>query len=1415
MDNLSHLIGNLSAERRAQLQAWLLESSGIANHDDTILRRPVGADVLSFAQQRLWFMAELEPDNPVYNVPRAMHLRGNLNLEAFREAFRAIVGRHEVLRTVIISQEGNPVQKVTHNSLEDIPLVDLRAFAAAQREVELLRLLRNETRRPFDLSRDLMLRVHLFQMDEEEHVLLLVTHHIASDAWSTRIFVQEVSALYEAFTAGRPSPLSELPIQYADYAHWQRNKLRGPFLEEQLAYWKRQLAGSPPVLRLPTDRSRSQLQTAQGAKQTLLLSRTLIEALKPLIHREGTTLFMALLAVFQVLLHRYSGQDDILVASPIAGRRPTEIEPLIGFFVNMLVLRTDLSGDPTFLDLLKRVRETTLEAYDHQDLPFEKLVEELHPERSLNHSPLFQVSLAFQNAEAQTLQLSGLTIEPLEIDTGTAKLDLLLSIVQQDGGLCLRAEYNTDLFDEDTIVRLLGHFQVLVEEVVKNPNRRLSVLPMLSESERTEPVGVNTTEVAVEERCLHHLFELQAARTPEAVAIRHEEHALTYQELNRRSNQLANHLMSQGIGPECLVALLTDRTAEMLIGLFAVLKAGGAFVPLDPSYPPDRLAFMLRDSRSRMLLTQRAFRTVVSEISNSIPTHWADKVQPAIQNSLPVMWLDRDSEDFEAQPGENPCAPVSPQHLAYLIYTSGSTGQPKAVAIEHRQIASYVQSICERLELQQVKQFALVSTIAADLGYTTVFPSLSVGGCLHLISQERSVDSALLADYFSHHPVDCLKIVPSHLAALLASPNPEQLLPRQRLVLGGEASRSEWIDSLQSLAPNCQIFNHYGPTEATVGAVSGRLTKAMRHTPSGTAPLGHPLNSGQIHILDREKQRVPVGVIGELHIGGEGVARGYWNRPGLSAEKFIPNPFGTAPGSRLYRTGDQARYLPDGTIEFLGRTDQQIKLRGFRVELGEIEASLNHHSGVREAIVVAREDTPGDLRLAAYIVPREVSAIALVGHNTCTLPNNLLVAHLNQNETDYLYKEIFELQAYLRHGITLNDGDYVFDVGANIGLFTLFVHQVCHTPHVFAFEPNPVVSRILQANVKANDLDVQIFSCGLSSRDSTAPLTFFEGFSLFSGFHADAETEKAVVKTFMRNQQQQGQQGMETLLQQADDLLRERFTFRSFPVPLRTLSSIIAEKGISQIDLLKINAEKSEWEILQGIAATDWAKIRQLVLEVDLDESLQNILDVLERHGFETVVEQDELLAGTPLRYVYAVRPSQVNRLIRNQEPQVHQRPLPSWNYDSLSASMLREFMSQRLPEVMIPSAFVFLDALPLTPNGKVDRKSLPAPGLGSIESKKSYVAPQNQVEEEVARIWAEVLKLERVSIIDNFFEIGGHSLSATQVASRIRNAFSIDLPLRWLFEAPTIKSLSETIVTNEQLKGPGPIQHIPRRSVG
>jgi amino acid adenylation domain-containing protein/FkbM family methyltransferase len=1097
---------------------------------------------------------------------------------------------------------------------------------------------------------------------------------------------------------------------------------------------------------------------------------------------------MTLLAMFQVLLHRYSGQDDIMVAAPSAGRTHKQTEPLIGFFVNMLVLRGDLSGDPTLLELLQRTRSMALEAYDHQDLPFEKLVEELHPERSLSHSPLFQVSLSLQNEDNPVLQVPGLTVEVVSIETGSAKLDLLASVRQQDGELVVKFGYQSDLFEDETMARMLRHFQVLIEELVSNPSQRVSCLPMSTKAEREQRLqaGAGILISDAERQCLHHLFELQAVRTPDAMAVRSGEQTLTFMQLNRRSNQLANYLMSAGLQPEGRVALLTDPSLETLIGLLAILKAGGAFVPLDPAFPVERLAFIIRDSQAALLVTQQQF---VSDVGNALP-------------AIPAICLDGEREMLDGLPAESAAARVLPEHLAYIVYTSGSTGPPKGVAVEHRNIVSYVLSICDRLDLGQAFHYALVSTMAADLGYTVVFPSLLTGGCLHLISREQATDGSLLGEYFDRFPIDCLKIVPSHLAALMDGPNPERLLPRRRLILGGEGSRAEWIATLLASAPECQIFNHYGPTETTVGAVSGRLTGASPYASSGSAPLGPPLGNAQVYILDGEKQPVPIGVVGELHIGGRGVARGYWNRPQLTVERFIPHPFDpTTSGARLYVTGDRGRFLSDGSIEFLGRTDQQIKLHGYRIEIGEIEAVLNRHPGISEAIVIAMEEAPGDIRLAAYVVPRMSSSTALNGLKTYQLPNNVQVAHLNRHETEYLYREIFELRAYLRHGITVGSGDCIFDVGANIGLFSLFVHQMCHNPVVYAFEPNPAVSKILNANVKVNKLNVEIFNCGLSSAETSAQLTFFEGFSLFSGLHADAEAEKRTVKTFMRNQYNQGQHDIQPLLEEADDLLEGRFTPKTFPVRLRTLSSVIADKKISRIDLLKINAEKSEWEILQGIEENDWDKIRQIVLEVDLDETLPAILQTLEQHGFETVVEQDALLAETPLRYVYAVRPS-ANGLNADQQAEHAWQPvLPSTN-GSLTVSAIKDYMRRMLPEIMIPSAFVFLDSMPLLPNGKVDRRSLLPPMPDSLESSTPYIVPRNPVEHVVAGIWSEVLKRPRVSIGDNFFEIGGHSLSAIQVASRIRSTFRIDLPLRRIFEAPTVEGLSEVILASERTSG-------------
>ena len=661
-----------------------------------------------------------------------------------------------------------------------MPLIDLRAWSDTARQAEVQRLLAETIRRPFDLVHDLMLRAVLLRLSDQEHLFLLVTHHIASDGWSTGILWQELTTLYRACACGQPSPLPELPIQYVDYAVWQRHRLQGEVLENALSYWRKQLHNLS-TLQLPTDRPRPAVQSFHGANQSLVLSKDLTEQLKALSRRERCTLFMTLLAAFQTLLHRYTGQADIAVGSPIAGRTWVEVEGLIGFFVNTLVLRTDLAGHPSFRELLGRVREVAFEAYAHQELPFEKLVEELQPERNLSHSPLFQVAFGLQNTPRAALKIEGLTLSPVEVDSGTAKFDLMLVMHEEPDGLRGVLQYNTDLFDQATMLRLLGHFRTLLEGIVANPEQRLADLPLLTPAERHQLLVEwnDTRKDYPQDTCIHELFEAQVERTPEAVAVVCEDQQLTYRQLNSRANQLAHYLRQRGVGPEALVGLCVERSLDMVVGLLGILKAGGAYVPLEPAYPPERLAGMLEDAQVSLLLTQ---------------AHMAPRFLASL---VSVICCDRDWRVMARESEENPRHTTEPTHLAYVIYTSGSTGRPKGVAVEHRQLLNYLHGIVDRLALPSTASFATVSTIAADLGNTVVFSALCTGGTLHVISQDRAADSEAMDDYFGHHAIDCLKIVPSHLAALQPPTQPARVLPRRLLILGGEASRPDWIESLR------------------------------------------------------------------------------------------------------------------------------------------------------------------------------------------------------------------------------------------------------------------------------------------------------------------------------------------------------------------------------------------------------------------------------------------------------------------------------------------------------------------------------------------------------------------------------------------------------------------------------------------
>ncbi len=1042
---------------------------------------------LSYAQQRLWFLNQLEPTSPAYHLANALRLEGPLNVDALERSLREIVGRHESLRTRFVSHEGQPAQIVSRDSPIALARRDLRHLRDAEQNAAVQELAAEETRRPFDLVQGPLLRTALLQLDEQVHVLTLTVHHIVSDGWSVSVFARELAALYDSFSTGAPSRLPPLPIQYADYARWQREWLQGEVLTTQLDYWKRQLAGSPAVLELPTDRPRPGVKQYRGAYHPFAVPRDLADRLHAIGRQADATPFMVLLAAFQTLLYRHTGQDDIAVGSPIANRGRTETENLIGLFINTLVLRTHLDGNPTFRELLGRVRQTALDAYLRQDVPFELVVDAIQPERSLSHSPLFQVMFVLQNNPPAAMKLSGLTISQVDIERVTSKFDLTLSMEEGPGGFTAGFQYDTDLFDAATIGRMADRFVTLLRSLAANPDQRIATLPIVNDRELDLISEWNDTGVKYPPALVHELFEAQVERSPHAIAIVHGDGQLEYEELNRRANQLAHHLRSLGVGPETAVGLYVERSLETIVGILGTLKAGGAYVPIDPTSPPARVAFMLEDARIGVLLAHR-------KLAADLPAR-----------SVKILFLDGEPDFYTGGQDTNPAVAIDPSNLAYLIYTSGSTGRPKAVAVEHRQLTNYVRGVTERLGLPADGSYATVSTFAADLGHTMVFPGLANGATLHVIPADTAGDPAAFAAHVRSHHIDCLKIVPTHMAMLLSGAPSAGILPLRKLVLGGEESQTAWVEELLPCADACEIFNHYGPTETTVGVLTYAVERG-RMPRTETLPLGRPLPNTQVYILDPRLEPAPLGVPGEIYIGGAGVARGYLDRPDLTAERFLPNPFSGAAGDRLYRTGDRGRFLADGSVEFLGRTDQQVKLRGYRVELAEIEAILLAHPSAEQAVVQAwyAQDSGRATRLAAYIVPA----------------------------------------------------------------------------------------------------------------------------------------------------------------------------------------------------------------------------------------------------------------AGAPP-----------------------------------SVDLLRQFLKDKLPDYMVPGSFVFLDALPLTPNGKLDRRALPEPDRDRPRVEETFVPPGSPLEHVLAGIWAEVLEVDAVGIHDNFFELGGHSLMATQVMARVFKVFEVEVPLRRLFETPTIAGLRDALL--------------------
>ena len=1119
------LFENLTiASLASAIETRLLTNQTLIGHPLQPISREQALRV-SFAQERFWFMHQLAGNNPAYNVSCALHLKGKLNIKALEASVSEIIRRHEILRTTFPTVAGQPIQVIAPFVAMQLDIMVLPPLSESNRMQEMQRLIQQASGHCFDLISQPLMRSQLIRLGEEENLFILIMHHIVSDAWSVGIFMKELSALYEAFNSGKPSPLPELLIQSADFAAWQRTTFSGEILEKQLSYWRKQLAGAPPLLELPTDYPRPPVQQFRGASHSFALPQDIHQGLLSLSQREGCTLYMTLLAVFQTLLYRYTGQEDIIVSTGITNRNHPKLEDLIGCFINILILRTDLSGNPKFTELMQRVREVTLQAYAHQDLPFEQLTVAINQERDLSYHPVAQVMFILQNSPLQTLKLPEITATSLKIQGVTSQLDLNLQMWETPNALEGYISYNTDLFEATTIARMLDCFTTLLQAIVINPDENISTLSLLNATERQKILlDWNATETAFpEDQCLHQLFELNVEKHPDAIAICYGQEQITYGELNRRANQLAHYLQKKGIGTDAIavreacpigqggalpiVAICMEKSIEMVVGILGILKAGAAYLPLDPSYPKARLAFMLEDINAQIVLIQHQLVSALPAQSAVLGSPQEEQLCKTAQERQ-VICIDADWQDIAASSVENPHSGVKPSHLAYVIYTSGSTGKPKGIAINHLGVVNNITDLNRSYRISSDDRVLVLSSLSFDMCVYETLGLLAAGGTLIVPNQAIAKDPAQWARLIQQHQVTVWNSAPALLKMLVdyVSSRPE-IWPKSIRVafLGGDWIPTTLPQRLQELTDGTEVVCMGGATEASIHSI---LYQVNTTDPSWKSiPYGKPMANQKAFILDAHLQPVPIGVPGELHLGGIGLARGYCNRPELTRMKFIPTPFGEVQGERIYKTGDLTRYLPDGNIQLLGRIDYQVKLRGHRIELGEIEAELRKHTAVKEcvALVIGNSMDSATQRLVTYIIPAQ------------------------------------------------------------------------------------------------------------------------------------------------------------------------------------------------------------------------------------------------------------------------------------------HPHPSPE---------ELRYFLKQKLPEYMLPSAYIIIDKFPLSPNGKIDRLKLLelTPESLKLTSPDTFVLPRSPLEQVIALIWAEVLRVNSVGINDNFFAIGGHSLIATQVINRLQEVFPIDVALRLIFQSPTVAQMAETM---------------------
>jgi amino acid adenylation domain-containing protein/FkbM family methyltransferase len=1357
---------------------------------------------LSAQQRRIWLGQQ---DGAVWRAACVLAVAGPVDGGELERALGRVAREQECLRTRF---QRLPGMEVPVQVVGDVPTFELEQDGgsgaaatpgAAGAEDCIEEAWRSLLAAPLDPEQGPLVRVRLLPAGGDRHLLLVAVAALLADARGLHNLCAEIWSAYAGIRQEQEQEQEREIVQYADFAAWQSDLADAAEGEEGRQYWRREREAGAPTPRLPGETAPgpgAAGQPAAGFSPAVVpcpLPADLLSGLERLDRESGAPPDTALLACFCVLLARLSGEPRLSVARLLDGRGVEQLAGCLGTFARFAPVGARIDETTTFAELLAGLAETLARHETWQDL---------FPEAP---------------AAAPAVQLERLTWPPVGVGgrepalvrlwTCIDRFELKLSVLETGGRTTLALHYDAGRYHPRDLARLPGQLAAVAAAAVADRGARAAELPVLGPAEREEILHRwnDTAAGYAAGRCAHELFAAQAAATPDAPAVVYGEESWTYGELARHAARLARRLAGLGVGPEVPVGLCVERSAAMIAGLLAIWQAGGAYVPLDPALPAERLRFLLADTAAPVLLTERRLAGLFAGLPAAVALLDDAGATPAAGAA-------------DARPGP-PRAPVHPDNLAYVIYTSGSTGRPKGVMVPHRALANLVAALGRAIYAGRPapQRVGLNAPLAFDSSVKQLL-QLCCGHTLYVVPAEARLDSGRLLAFLAERRLDALDCTPTQLRLLLEAGLAERAdLGPALLLVGGEA-----IDGALWSALACRettaSYNLYGPTECTVDATACRIGGAAgQAAPS----LGRPLANLRTYVADRLLQPVPAGVAGELLIGGLGVSRGYLRQPALTAERFVPDPWSGRPGERLYRSGDLARCREGGEIEFLGRVDHQVKIRGVRVEPGEIEAVLADHPAVREAAVVARATAGEPPRLVAYVSPLRRYAPAVEGRRRLALPGGIAVVHQNRHETEYVHREIFVERVYLRHGLELPEDACVFDVGANVGLFTLFVGRLRPAARIYAFEPIAPLFDLLRNNVELHGAPARLFACGLGDREAVEAFAFYPGYSVMSGLarYADPEGEVAVIKRYLDNARSQGAAGAALLLEHADELLAGRFTAETSPAPVRRLSSVIRETGVTAIDLLKVDVQRAELDVLRGIDEADWPKIRQLVVEVHdpggpaAAGRLREVIDLLAGQGFATLAEQDPLLAGTDRHLLYALRPAAGRRLVLGAAPAALP-PLPADACQPiLEASELRELLRRKLPESMMPAAFVLLDALPLTANGKVDRRALPAPESLRPELRPDYAPPRNRAERVIAEAWGRALKLEHVGIQDNFFDLGGNSLLLVQVHGELTRSLGRDLSMLELFQHPTIDALAALLSADRGEAAADPLAGIAARA--